>query len=529
MPSGSKISADALIILDLEDGKVVSCNEEAKELLGSEDSPDQSRSIKGVEVAAIMRGLRGQRCISLPKICVHDNAGKERALELRASSLDVGGRQLGFCSFKDVSALDEAELQVERLKRLSQRCASFLVERDEDTLLQQIVAAALELFPSADGAALILSQNNGHMKVGHLAGYPSAQLALRAELPIFDGFPLPLLEPDTAGMIYNSAEHDSPSSSTKRDSELVEMIKSVCGGRLPQCTMAVPVGVPTERVGVLILDAINKSSAFSERDLNLATIMGSHAGGALCYARNLKMAQERQEEIVSASQKRIEFVAGLVHEVRTPLTVFRGFLDLLMEENLSNDGRRYVELMTKDATRLGRTMNDLLQLARIEAGAPTSEVKYERPDEVVQRVLEEFKIPCRDKDLALKANLKAMNVKTFIDEPRLTQILRNLLENALKFTEPGGEICVMGNVKEEFIFISVRDTGRGIDAEDLPFLTNSFYQVRKTGAESKDGVGLGLAIVKRLLDSLGGELFVESTPGVGSCFKFSYPTVNEGG
>ena len=148
-----------------------------------------------------------------------------------------------------------------------------------------------------------------------------------------------------------------------------------------------------------------------------------------------------------------------------------------MEENLSNDGRRYVELMTQDATRLARTMNDLLQLARIEAGAPSSEVKYEEPSQVVLRVLEEFRIPCRDRGLKLQSTLNSMDVRLFIDEPRLTQILRNLLENALKFTDGGGEISVTGKVKNDNILISVKDTGRGIDAEHLPHLTDSFYQV----------------------------------------------------
>ena len=98
-------------------------------------------------------------------------------------------------------------------------------------------------------------------------------------------------------MIYSSHEFDGPESDSQRPSELVELIAKVCGGTLPKSTMAVPVGLPTERVGVLIFDAFDQSGAFDERDLNLATIMGSHAGGALCYARNLKLAQERQDEI----------------------------------------------------------------------------------------------------------------------------------------------------------------------------------------------------------------------------------------
>ena len=275
----------------------------------------------------------------------------------------------------------------------------------------------------------------------------------------------------------------------------------------------------------MILDSFHQSAAFNETDLNLATILGCHAGGALCYARNLSQAQMRQEEIARDSQKRIEFVAGLVHEVKTPLTVFKGFLELLKEEKLSRDGEKYLELMTRDATRLSRTMNDLLQLARLEAGVRPNEPHFEELKLVLSRMVEHFRRPCIEKGVALELNMGSEKRRAMVEEQKFTQILRNLLDNALKYTEAGGSIAIESFIGVRDIKISVADTGRGIASQDLPYVTNSFYQVRKSGAELKDGVGLGLSIVKRLLDSLGGKLTIESKPEKGSCFSFCLPRV----
>lgn len=422
-------------------------------------------------------------------------------------------RPLGAC-LGTVVALEASARTAERLGTLHGLSAEFLTVHDEEGLARRVATAAHDLFEQADAVTLFLTRDGG-LRVVATAGQ---DLEIPDQVPLFEDlavFPFTALSPAVEGGVRWRAADASP---------------TLMGSRA-RCSLAVPVGPARSRLGLLVLSSLRDEGLFDESDLHLACILANHAGGALGTARMLAQAERRKAEVEEEGRQRIEFVAGLVHEVKTPLTVFRGFIDLLGEEVLSPDGRRYLELMARDAGRLSRTMTELLHLARLESGHAPRTARRVVLREIAERVLDEFRRPCLDKGLSLTASLDALAVAGVVDDEKLVRILRNLLENAVKFTEPGGTVSLEGSVRDGWATLVVADTGRGVEEEHLPHLTESFYQVRRSGAENKDGVGLGLAIVKRLLDSLGGALTIESRPGEGSRFSvaFLFDDAAEGG
>lgn len=422
-------------------------------------------------------------------------------------------RPLGAC-LGTVVALDASARTVERLRTLHSLSAEFLQVHDEGVLARRVATAAHDLFGTAAAVTLFL-EREGRMAVVASAGPALGMASPGVVVDEPDVFPFTALAPSVMGGVRWTAGGGLP---------------TVIGAPV-RSSLAVPVGPAHARLGVLVLSSLRDEGLFDESDLHLACILANHAGGALGTARMLAQAERRKAEIEEEGRQRIEFVAGLVHEVKTPLTVFRGFIDLLGEEELSPDGRRYLELMARDAGRLSRTMTELLHLARLESGHAPRTARRVVLREIAERVLDEFRRPCADKGLALTASLDGLAVAGVVDDEKLVRILRNLLENAVKFTEPGGSVSMEGAVRDGWATLTVVDTGRGVEDEHLPHLTESFYQVRRSGAENKDGVGLGLAIVKRLLDSLGGALTIESRPGEGSRFSvaFLFDDAAEGG
>ncbi|MBV9788657.1 MAG: HAMP domain-containing histidine kinase, partial [Chloroflexi bacterium] len=225
----------------------------------------------------------------------------------------------------------------------------------------------------------------------------------------------------------------------------------------------------------------------------------------------------RQEAQALQAQRR--FVADASHELRTPLTTIRGNIALLQREPPINDEDRIEVLsdMAGESERMSRLVNDLLMLARADAGRPLrSEAVAIKP--LIEDVCRKVKV------LAPQHNIDCSDLQELAvrgDEDAIKQVLLILLDNARKFTPPRGKITVSLTEQPEQIAIHVRDTGIGIDPTAIPHIFERFYRgdVSRTGG----GAGLGLSIAQTLVKSQQGTLAVESTPGEGSVFTISLP------
>ena len=232
-------------------------------------------------------------------------------------------------------------------------------------------------------------------------------------------------------------------------------------------------------------------------------------------------------ELRRLEKVRAEFVANVSHELRTPLTAIKGYLETVLDETMleSATHRRFLEIANSHAERMGRLINDLLNLSDIETGKVVLDPTPISLGAFVQEISAIFEKDAAKKDVKL-VNRVPSDVWVQADRDRLSQILVNLVDNAVKYTPKGGTVSFEAEkTNSHEIRITVRDTGQGIPPNDLPRITERFYRVDKARARVEGGTGLGLAIVKHLVQLHGGTLHIESEYGKGTTIEFLLPAV----
>jgi two-component system phosphate regulon sensor histidine kinase PhoR len=236
--------------------------------------------------------------------------------------------------------------------------------------------------------------------------------------------------------------------------------------------------------------------------------------------RTVELGQARELDRLKSN-----FVNAVTHELRTPLTSIKGYAEFLEDGiggDLSATQLNFVHQLLAGTERLERLVDDLLDFARIEAGTFT--LKIEPADLVskVHEVIGSLRPQADDARLTLSADGLDTPLQLPMDAQRIGQVLINLLNNAIKFTPPGGTITVRARIEDGFVRCEVADTGIGIKTEDIPKLFQRFSQL-ESGLRSGTGTGLGLSISKTIVEAHGGAIGVTSTPGQGSVFWFTLP------
>ena len=230
-------------------------------------------------------------------------------------------------------------------------------------------------------------------------------------------------------------------------------------------------------------------------------------------------------ELRRLEQVRAEFVANVSHELRTPLTAIRGYLETLLDESPIEPSthRRFLEIAHLHAERLGRLIDDLLNLSNIETGKVILHQTELNLNESVQEVVAMFEKDAKKKGVSIVNKVDPL-IDVYADRDRLSQILVNLVDNAVKYTSNNGQVLFNStSPKDDHIVLHVQDTGQGIPAQDLPRITERFYRVDKTRSRELGGTGLGLAIVKHLLQLHSGTISIESEVGKGTIVSITLP------
>ncbi len=224
-------------------------------------------------------------------------------------------------------------------------------------------------------------------------------------------------------------------------------------------------------------------------------------------------------------QMRRDFVANVSHELRTPLTAIQGIIEGLIDGVISEtEADRYLRVAHGESLRMNRLVQDLLDLAALEAGRIDWELHAVELPEILDRLETRLQAPLSEKGLAVRREVPPDLPPLPANESRLEQVLTNLVENAARFSPPGGVITIAAEKRpDNRITVTVRDQGPGIPPEDLPHVWERFYRVEKSRARESGGTGLGLAIVRQIVEAQGGEVAVESSPGAGASFSFTLP------
>jgi len=230
-------------------------------------------------------------------------------------------------------------------------------------------------------------------------------------------------------------------------------------------------------------------------------------------------------ELRRLERVRQDFVANVSHEFKTPLTAIQGFAETLLAGALDDpeNNRRFLEIIRNHAIRLARLTNDLLKLARIEAGKMEVEFSSVGLLELIEGCTETTLLKANRKEITLEITVPPQLPAVRGDAGLLHDVLQNLLDNAIQYTPAGGHISVIATAGPREAIITVADTGIGIPLAESERIFERFYRVDAARSREAGGTGLGLSIAKHIVEAHGGKLWVESTVGQGSRFSFSLP------
>ena len=226
-------------------------------------------------------------------------------------------------------------------------------------------------------------------------------------------------------------------------------------------------------------------------------------------------------EIKNIEKIKKDFVINVSHELRTPLTAIKGYAETLRKEVDTVPGKKYLEIIERNTNRLINIVNDLLLLSRLEE-KPTLELEDIDLRDFLENVIKIFDQRLKDKRLSLVVDVKENLPTIKADSFKLEQMMLNLLDNAIKYTDHG-EIAISAGVRENRVRIQVRDTGIGIPKENIPRIFERFYVVDKSRSRKSGGTGLGLSIVKHIVLLHQGTIRIESIPGEGTTVTVTFP------
>ena len=228
-------------------------------------------------------------------------------------------------------------------------------------------------------------------------------------------------------------------------------------------------------------------------------------------------------DLKRADQIRRDFVANVSHELRTPLTAIRGYAEALVDDSEDPEARRrFLEIIQRHATRMERLVKDLLRLAMLDAGKEMLETAPADIGALVQGIVDDMAVAAAAKHLRVATSAGPGTKGLAVDAAKVHDIVRNLVENAINYTQPGGEVAIAATAEGDGLVIRVTDNGPGIPPEDVSRVFERFYRVDKSRGRP-GGTGLGLAIVKHLADLHGGSVTVENRALGGAAFTVRLP------
>ncbi len=274
---------------------------------------------------------------------------------------------------------------------------------------------------------------------------------------------------------------------------------------------------------VVIREALQRRQLKAERE-ELQSEVWEHA--RLLEERNAEM-RRTNEELKRVDQLKSDLVSMVSHELRTPLATIKEFTSILVDQiagPVTKDQQEYLAIVQANVDRLARIIDDLLDMSKIEAGRVLLNKTLVHVDPLLEHVIQSLRPLAESRKIAIEQEVGSPVAGIFADSDRITQVLVNLISNAIKYTNDGGRVTIGVSEQQNEVQFNITDTGVGIAEENLPKLFEKFQRFRRPGDNSGvKGTGLGLAISKRLIEIHGGRIWATSQPGKGSVFSFTVP------
>jgi len=307
-----------------------------------------------------------------------------------------------------------------------------------------------------------------------------------------------------------------------------------------EAALCLPLLMEEKIVGMIVLGNKVSGDPYSEQDIDLLTNLSNQASIALQNATlynqvqdlsqnlqekvdfQIKELREAYEELQKLDRAKSEFISIASHQLRTPLTAIKGYISMMIEESYGKPPekmRKPLENIYLSNERLIKLVNDLLSVSRIESGRIKIKLEKVSIDEIIVSLIEELKDLAREKDLYLKFEKPEKPLPEIsVDEERIRQVILNLIENAIRYTNKGS-ITISAKKSDSKIQISIKDTGEGISKEEIPYLFESFSRGSAGTRFWTEGAGLGLYVAKKFVEMHNGKIWAES-PGRGKGSTF---------
>lgn len=291
------------------------------------------------------------------------------------------------------------------------------------------------------------------------------------------------------------------------------------------CWLGVPIIVENKAMGVMVLQSYSNEKAYSKADARLVEMIAHELSVVIerrTLIQNLINAKNKAEE---GDRLKTAFLQNMSHEIRTPMNGIMGFMELLNEPGVNEEEKsKYISIMKMSGQRLLNTINDIIEISKIESGQAQVQISAVSVEELMQFHIDFFKKQAEEKGIFLKIGECIKGNKALIktDKHILYSILTNLVNNAVKFTQKGG-IEIGNRLENKSLIFYVKDSGIGIPQERQKAIFERFIQADMNITRPHEGSGLGLAIVDAYIQMLGGKIWLESEVGKGSIFSFSIP------
>jgi len=423
-----------------------------------------------------------------------------------------------------VIAIENTRLLNELRQSLQQQTATADVLKvisrstfDLQTVLDTLIESAARLC-EADMASINRQHGDAYRQVANYGHSPELQAYM-------DSHPIPAGHGSVVGRTVSAEKiihiHDVLADPDYKMAEAAKI-----GG------MRTMLGVPLLRegtpIGVIVLQR-KMVRPFTEKQIELVTTFADQAVIAIENVRLFDEIQDKSRQLEEASQHKSQFLANMSHELRTPLNAILGYTELMADGAYGEPSEKMIGVLKRlesNGRHLLGLINDVLDLSKIEAGQLVLELSDYCIQDIAQTVRSTLEPLAADKKLAFKVEVAPQLPPGRGDGRRLTQVLINLVGNAIKFTD-AGEVVIKAATDNGSFHLSVCDTGPGISVADQARLFQEFQQADNAITRKKGGTGLGLAISKRIIEMHGGKIWVESQVGQGSTFSFTLPVIVE--
>ena len=408
----------------------------------------------------------------------------------------------------------ELSKSVEELRALGEVSQAVNSTLDLQTVLSTIVAKAVQLSATDGGAIYVFQKERQEFQLRATHGTDEAMVAAIREQGIRTD----------ERIIARATAQRAPVQIVDLVKEPPSPIVDIVVRAGYRAILVVPLLRPGEIVGTLVVRR-KQPGEFSKSTIDLLETFADQSVLAIQNANLFWEIEEKGRELEIASKHKSQFLANMSHELRTPLNAILGYAELMLDSiygEPSDKMRAVLERLERNGRHLLGLINDVLDLSKIEAGQLTLSLNDYSLGDMVHGVVSAVEPLAAEKRLAFTAQVAPDLPTGRGDERRLSQVLLNLVGNAIKFTDKG-EVAIRASVANGAFTIAVCDTGPGIAAADQAKIFEEFQQADSSITRKKGGTGLGLSIAKRIIEMHGGRIWVESEQGKGSTFSFTLP------